>query len=897
MVRQITEYTTLMDNSHYISDETTTFNISGLKYNPFKLIVTTFLVILSGGTLLLFMYWYPNLNVKLTKQKTLLKRASFVYVEDELTNTVVKMHRKSDGEIYFIFQNLKYVWESSSFTLVSGLEFKHFSELHFMSHGLSMESYLENIAYFGANVIHVPVPSYLVLILKQIVSPFYIFQGCAVLLWFLDDYVAYATCIVIISVISIGLTIYEERTQFNKINKMAASFAQVMVIRENKQLEIDSSDLVPGDVLMIPKEGMSMCCDVVIISGNVIVNECALTGESVPVTKVPIPYISKHIYDGGHEQLKVSEDLIYDPNSDKKYSLYSGTDVIQARSKTGEGVLSVVTRTGFCTTKGSLIRSILCPKPVKFEFESDAQRFILMLGFFALCGFCYTVYISQKLGGSVGKTIRLGLDLITVVVPPALPAALTIGIVYAIGRLKVKKIYCIDPPRINLCGKIEAVCFDKTGTLTEDGLSVLGVISHSDSDKIFGDVMTSALTPDDHLMHALATCHELTLLHGQVIGDPLDIEMFKFTGWNLDDLSGDGTNYSNLVETIVSAPFSPSPASDCDFDMKLEIGIIKTFPFSSDLQRMTVVSKNLLEDNMGVYCKGSPEMIEMLCIRETVPKNFDAVLQSYTKEGYRVIAFAWKQHDGNWHETQHLVRSQVESELNFLGLMVMENCLKDDTTEVITELTMSRTNLRMITGDNILTAITVGRKCGIIPINHDVVVMKQVGHSVGLHLDFHQDKMVVLDVQYSQNDIINAVATLTRKQHVFAFGGKDFGYITENHPVIQELMLLKGAIFARMTPGQKQKLVEDLQAIGYTVSMCGDGANDCGALKAAHAGVSLSEAEASIAAPFTSATPSISCMVEILKQGRAALIAGSVTFRFMAMYSMIQFITQLIHFR
>jgi len=104
-------------------------------------------------------------------------------------------------------------------------------------------------------------------------------------------------------------------------------------------------------------------------------------------------------------------------------------------------------------------------------------------------------------------------------------------------------------------------------------------------------------------------------------------------------------------------------------------------------------------------------------------------------------------------------------------------------------------------------------------------------------------------------------------------------------------MLTKGVIFARMSPDEKAELVERLQSLGYTVAFCGDGANDCGALKAADVGVSLSEAEASVAAPFTSRSPDISCMVDIIKEGRAALVTSFSCFKYMALYSMIQFTT------
>ena len=94
-------------------------------------------------------------------------------------------------------------------------------------------------------------------------------------------------------------------------------------------------------------------------------------------------------------------------------------------------------------------------------------------------------------------------------------------------------------------------------------------------------------------------------------------------------------------------------------------------------------------------------------------------------------------------------------------------------------------------------------------------------------------------------------------------------------------MLVKAQIFARMSPDEKNEVVERLQSLGYTVLMCGDGANDCAALKAADVGISLSEAEASVAAPFTSRVPDISCVLDVIKEGRAALVTSFSCFKYM----------------
>lgn len=157
------------------------------------------------------------------------------------------------------------------------------------------------------------------------------------------------------------------------------------------------------------------------------------------------------------------------------------------------------------------------------------------------------------------------------VVPPALPATLSIGTSFAIGRLRKLGIYCISPSRVNVAGKINVCCFDKTGTLTEDGLDILGVRSLDRSAHRFGelleDVHDMPLSKDKAtFLHALTTCHSLKMVEGEVIGDPLDIKMFSFTRWTLEEgrVAGTGNikakgaviDQAALVQTVVRPPGS-----------------------------------------------------------------------------------------------------------------------------------------------------------------------------------------------------------------------------------------------------------------------------------------------------------------------------------------------------
>ena len=156
-------------------------------------------------------------------------------------------------------------------------------------------------------------------------------------------------------------------------------------------------------------------------------------------------------------------------------------------------------------------------------------------------------------------------------VPPALPATLSIGTSFAISRLRTAGIFCISPNRVNVGGKVNVVCFDKTGTLTEDGLDILGARALERDGKRFrevaDDVMDIPLSSDKATMlHAMATCHSLKVVDGEVVGDPLDAKMFEFTGWTLEEsttivplkkgATGEGTSQQTapLVQNIVRPP-------------------------------------------------------------------------------------------------------------------------------------------------------------------------------------------------------------------------------------------------------------------------------------------------------------------------------------------------------
>lgn len=933
--------------------------VYGYNLSRWKLAVVSLGVICTGGFLLLLLYWMPEWRVKATCIRAAVKDCEVVLLRttDEfqiwfcakirflsletlpfsgpksIANKVSNGHavhltenlaEESRQEMnkhsqtpsqqirYFTHHSVKYFWNDAihNFDFLKGLDegvsCTSIYEKH--SAGLTKGMHAYRKLLYGVNEITVKVPSVFKLLIKEVLNPFYIFQLFSVILWSTDEYYYYALAIVIMSIVSIVSSLYSIRKQYVMLHDMVAahSTVRVSVCRVNEEIEeIFSTDLVPGDVMIIPLNGTVMPCDAVLISGTCIVNESMLTGESVPVTKTNLPNPSVDI--------KGMADEFYSPETHKRHTLFCGTTVIQTRFYTGELVKAIVVRTGFSTSKGQLVRSILYPKPTDFKLYRDAYLFLLCLVAVAGIGFIYTIINSILNEVEVGVIIIESLDIITITVPPALPAAMTAGIVYAQRRLKKIGIFCISPQRINICGQLNLVCFDKTGTLTEDGLDLWGIQRVENARFLLPEEnVCNEMLVKSQFVACMATCHSLTKIEGVLSGDPLDLKMFEAIGWILEEATEEETALHNrIMPTVVRPPkqllpeYTPAAGNQ---EMELfelpaiyEIGIVRQFPFSSALQRMSVVARVLGDKKMDAYMKGAPEVIASLCKAETVPVDFEKVLEEYTKQGFRVIALAHRKLESKltWHKVQNINRDAIENNMDFMGLIIMQNKLKQETPAVLEDLHKANIRTVMVTGDNMLTAVSVARDCGMILPQDKVIIAEALPPKDGkvAKINWHcADSLTQCSNSPAADSeaipiklVHDSLEDLQLTRYHFAMNGKSFSVILEHFQDLVPKLMLHGTVFARMAPDQKTQLVEALQNVDYFVGMCGDGANDCGALKRAHGGISLSELEASVASPFTSKTPSISCVPNLIREGRAALMTSFCVFKFMALYSIIQY--------
>ena len=362
------------------------------------------------------------------------------------------------------------------------------------------------------------------------------------------------------------------------------------------------------------------------------------------------------------------------------------------------------------------------------------------------------------------------------------------------------------------------------------------------------------------------------MLDGELIGDPLEVQIFRSTGASIvgtPPSSSPSSSSASTSATTIRLPSSPHPRI---------VHLLHGYEFQSALQRMTV----LCRDDAGqhfVFTKGAPEVIQSLCHPSTVPADFTATFAGYARHGYRILAIAYRPIDPSaLSEDRDAVRPRLESELRLLGLIVLENAVKEETAPTLAVLQRAKVRCVMVTGDYPVTAVSVAKECGLVPAGVRV----------------YQGRMRDGTVEWADSDDetqrldAETLRPLSAAPHPYelAVTGDVFRHLAQGKGEVEAFhrVLLCTAVFARMTPDQKAALVISLQHLGLYTGMCGDGSNDAPALRSSHAGISLSTTEASIAAPFTYLEPNIRCVPMLLSQGRSALQTSFSLFKFIAMY-------------
>ena len=431
------------------------------------------------------------------------------------------------------------------------------------------------------------------------------------------------------------------------------------------------------------------------------------------------------------------------------------------------------------------------------------------------------------------------------------------------NRLTKKNIASTDSQNILVAGKVSIAFFDKTGTLTKQGLSFLSTTSGSNWDP--NDTITK---PNQSMLRAMSVTHTLTKSSdGSIIGNLVDRSMFEESGAYLD-VSPD--------RPVVIVEKSGS-----------RLTVVKRFEFDHTLMTQAVIVKDE-SGTLHAYVKGSQEGIKRLCDPTTLPVDYDAIAKNCARQGIYQIAIASVKKLAPDINVSQLSRDEVERDLSFVGFVNFKNILKEETRGVLSQLDEGNIRAIMITGDNILTGINIAQECNMIRPSSKVIIGAELDASDNvIWTDSITDEVVK---QPSLEELMDPSCHID-----LAVSGEVWSKMLEHAPTQAVQLANHIKIYGRCTPNDKVSVVASFVNEGFITLMCGDGGNDCGALKTAHVGVALSKAEASVVAPFTSLDLSITSVTDVLKEGRCALSSAFSSYKYMIMYGQVETFNQVLN--
>ena len=765
---------------------------------------------------------------------------------------ICKLERDEQGGVSFLFQKRRFLYsaEEGEFAPLRYQvdedpppQLRHFQQ----AKGISSRAEVDRLTHhYGFNSFDIPVPTFTELFKEHAVAPFFIFQIFCVGLWLLDEYWYYSLFTLFMLVVFESTVVWQRQRTLMEFRGMSIKPYTLWVHRSGRWEEITSDKLLPGDLVSVQrtKEDGGVACDMILIRGGAIVNEAMLSGESTPLLKESI-------------QLRPAEECLDSEGIDKNAFLYGGTKVLQiTESATPDeedqskpdpatlleappdhGALAVVARTGFETSQGTLVRTMIYSTERVSANNVEALFFILFLLIFAIAA---SWYVWQEGVAKDRKRSKLLLDcvlIITSVVPPELPMELSLAVNTSLAALSKYAIFCTEPFRIPYAGRIDIACFDKTGTLTGEDLVVEGIagleLTKDDEEVAVGSYPVTPVLEIDHASTlVLASAHALVRLdEGEVVGDPMEKATLNALRWTL-----------GRHDTLTSNRLAPAVPGRSFMTATSMVQIKRRFQFSSALKRQSSVAVVVSSDpktskrtkSTLVSVKGAPETIGKMLVNK--PKAYEETFKYFTRKGSRVLALGYKYLSNEAELGQarinNLEREEVECDLQFAGFLVLQCPLKPDAVEAVRMLNESSHRVIMITGDNPLTAAHVAREVEI--VDRDILILDAVessGTESKLTLrsvDEVTNLELVLDDPISDSILSNKDLCVTGQALRSLRGRSAFAQI-----------LRHAWVYARVSPKQKEELLISLKEEGFTTLMCGDGTNDVGALKQAHIGVAL----------------------------------------------------------
>lgn len=594
----------------------------------------------------------------------------------------------------------------------------------------------------------------------------YILLAAAAVTAFLGEYTDTAVILVVVLVDAI-IGFWQENKAARAISALKKMTSPTtLAIRDGIPVELDSSRLVPGDIVLLAS-GDRIPADLRLLEVNMLeVDESALTGESMAVRKTA----------GKLEQYDL-------PLGDRKNLAYMGTVVLSGRGR------GVVFATGKSTEIGHISEKIRTveepPTPLEVQFARLGKLIGILILF--LCALVFVMGFAAGLPAS--ELLVSAIALAVAAIPEGLPVVFTLTLAVGVNRMARRNAIVRHLPAVETLGSCNIIASDKTGTLTRNQMTVREIFTGGEVFRITGtgyDPEGSILHPDSNQQVA---AHGNQALYYCLLAGLLANESGLVRDENHEyQAQGDPTETALIVSAAKGG-------LDRD-DMAKRYKRLAVIPFESENFYMATLHADRATGKKFIFVKGAPEkLLEMTrgyCLSadgSPVPFNKEEVLEQYRAmgtQGLRVLAMGFKEVP---EQTMELEPSMAEEGLVLCGLQGMMDPPREEALEAVKKAQKAGIRILMITGDHQVTATAIARQLGII-----------------------------------------------KDEKAPAISGRDIDSLDDEelYDVLQNV-----SVFARVSPLNKLRIIEQLLRRGDIVAVTGDGVNDAPALKAAHIGVAM----------------------------------------------------------